>query len=1015
MIKKLSLIMFRCCMAVLSFVALNLLASAEAFAQDDLSGRVSGIVTDASGPVIGAAVMVKGTANGVTTDIDGAYSLSGLKSGDVIVVSIIGYETKEVAYTGQAKLDIALAESAEFIDDAVVTALGIKRSEKALSYNVQEMKGDELTAVKDANFMNSLVGKVAGVTINSGSNGPGGASRVVMRGVKSITGSNQALYVIDGIPMFNFSNSSEASNMSDQPGTDGVADLNPEDIESISMLTGPAAAALYGNQAASGVVLITTKKGVEGKTTITISNNTTFSKIWQMPEMQSKYGNPAGSIGSWGSVVNSNFDPRDFFNTGTNVINSVSLATGTQKNQTYLSVSTTNTNGILPNSGYNRYNFSGRNTTKFFKDKVTLDMGASFIMQDDKNLTSQGLYYNPLPGLYLFPRGDNWSDIQLYERYDSALGYSTVYWPYGNDGVGMQNPYWVQNREVRQNKKKRYMFNASLTYDITDWLKVAGRVKVDNYTNRLTYKLYATTDAIWAGPNGSYRDIQSQMNNTYADAIATVNKTWGDFSLNANVGGSINNTVYEMLGYNGNLGEIANFFAIHNMDRSTKYKPQQEGWHDQSQAVFASAELAYKSMLYLTGTYRQDWESKLAFSNYKSFGYYSVGLSAVISNMFNAPRWLNLLKVRGSYATVGSSYDRFMTKVFYPYDGESNSWSSSSTYPNLDLKPEDTRSWEVGLNAKFVNSVNFDITYYKSNTYNQTFYAALPAASGYINMPAQSGNVMNQGIEMAVGYANSWGDFSFSTNYTLTWNENKIMKLIDTVINPFTGEPIKMDDKLEKGAFGGLDAKVILKEGGSMGDVYGYHLLERDYNGYVEYDPDKGLSLKNEEFYLGSILPKINMGWTTHFGWNGLDLGVTFTGRVGGIVMSATESYLDQYGVSKRTADARDAGGIKINNGTVSAQEYFKVITGQAAYYTYDATNFRLSELTLSYTLPSKWFNDKMNMTVGFVGKNLWMIYCKAPFDPELSGNVSSNYYQGFDTFMLPSTRNIGFNVKLQF
>lgn len=387
----------------------------------------------------------------------------------------------------------------------------------------------------------------------------------------------------------------------------------------------------------------------------------------------------------------------------------------------------------------------------------------------------------------------------------------------------------------------------------------------------------------------------------------------------------------------------------------------------------------------------------------------------MISNMFNAPRWLNLLKVRGSYATVGSSYDRFMTKVFYPYDGESNSWSSSSTYPNLDLKPEDTRSWEVGLNAKFVNSVNFDITYYKSNTYNQTFYAALPASSGYINMPAQSGNVMNQGIEMAVGYANSWGDFSFSTNYTLTWNENKIMKLIDTVTNPFTGEPIKMDDKLEKGAFGGLDAKVILKEGGSMGDVYGYHLLGRDYNGYIEYDPDKGLSLKNEEFYLGSILPKINMGWTTHFGWNGIDLGVTFTGRVGGIVMSATESYLDQYGVSKRSADARDAGGIKINNGTVTAQEYFKVITGQAAYYTYDATNFRLSELTLSYTLPSKWFNDKMNMTVGFVGKNLWMIYCKAPFDPELSGNVSSNYYQGFDSFMLPSTRNIGFNVKLQF
>ncbi len=1008
--------LFKFCIALFALAALNMLipvVNAQEPAQS--GGGVSGIVSDDQGPVIGAAVMVKGGTGGVTTDVDGHYVLKGVKPGDIVIFSLLGYEDLELAYAGQPTLNAILSVSSEFLDEVVVTALGIKRSEKALSYNVQEVKADEVLAVKDANFMNSLVGKVAGVTINSGSNGPGGASRVVMRGVKSITGSNQALYVIDGIPMFNLTNaSSSASNMSDQPGTDGVADINPEDIESISMLTGPSAAALYGNAAASGVVLITTKKGATGKTSVTVSNNTTFSTAYMMPDMQSKYGNLAGQIASWGPAVNSDYNPREFFNTGTNVINSVSLSTGTDKNQTYLSVSTTNTTGILPNSGYNRYNFSGRNTTKFAKDRLTLDLGANFVLQDDKNMTSQGIYYNPLPGLYLFPRGDNFKEIQMYERYDAALGYNTVYWPYGNDGVGMQNPYWVQNRELRENSKKRYMLSASLAWEITDWLDIAGRVKLDNYTNRLTYKLYATTDQIWAGPNGSYRDVNSSLGNTYADVIATINKTWGGFTLNANIGASINDSKYELLGLDGQLADLPNFFAIHNLSRGAKYKPKQEGYHDQAQAVFANVELAWKSMLYLTLTGRNDWESRLAYSNYKSFFYPSVGLSAVISNMFDAPKWLNLLKVRGSYTEVGNSYDRYMTKIFYPFDEESGSWSATSTYPNLDLKPERTKSWEVGLNTKFLNSISLDFTYYRSNTYNQTFYVSLPPASGFTNMPVQSGNIMNQGVEMAVGYGDSWGDFSFSTNYTLTWNENRIIKLIDEVRNPFNGEIIPMDDMLEKGAFGGLDAKLMLKEGGSMGDVYGYHLLGRDYNGNIAYG-ESGLNVENKEFYLGSILPKTNMGWSTHFGWKGLDLGITFAARIGGIVMSATESYLDRYGVSARSAELRDAGGIKINQGMVSAQEYYSKIAGNAAYYTYDATNVRLSELSLNYTLPSNWFKDKLRMTVGFVGKNLWMIYCKAPFDPELSGNVTSNYYQGFDSFMLPSTRNIGFNVKFQF
>lgn len=294
-----------CWCAVFLLLGAEMAAAPAALAQLAEKQVVSGSVKDAFGPVVGATVTIKDSTVGTVTGSDGTFELSGVNMGDVIVVSFVGLAPQQIVFAGQTFLDITLAESASEIESVVVTAMGIKRQEKALSYNVQQVKADEITAVKDANFMNSLVGKVAGVQINAGANGAGGASRVVMRGTKSLTGSNLALYVIDGIPMFNLSNTVDGSNLSDQPGTDGVADINPDDIESITMLTGPSAAALYGNAAASGVVLITTKKGTAGKTTVTVSNSTTFSQVYMMPRMQSKYGNAIGKVVSWGNVVNS--------------------------------------------------------------------------------------------------------------------------------------------------------------------------------------------------------------------------------------------------------------------------------------------------------------------------------------------------------------------------------------------------------------------------------------------------------------------------------------------------------------------------------------------------------------------------------------------------------------------------------------------------------------------------------------------------------------------------------------
>lgn len=979
---------------------------------------VTGVINDASGPVIGASIATK-SGQGTITSIDGDFRLSNVHTGDVLTVSYVGYQTQNIVFNGQSKLNITLSESATELDQVVVTALGIKRSEKALSYNVQQLSSDDITTVKDPNFMNSLNGKVAGVTINSSASGAGAATRVVMRGVKSITKPNNALYVIDGIPMFNVVNEGgDAGITADQPGSDAVADINPEDIESINMLTGPAAAALYGNAAASGVVLINTKKGTQDKTSFSVSSSTTFSNPTMLPKMQSKYGNRDNEFASWGDIVNSNYDPAKFFRTGVNTINSVSMSTGTSKNQTYVSVSATNSTGILPNNKYDRYNVSGRNTANFLNDKLVLDFGANLIFQNDRNMTAQGRYFNPIPALYLFPRSGNFDAIRMYETYNTGLGIYKQYWPYDTQSMELQNPYWTAHRMVRENTKKRFMTNASLKWNIMDGIDITGRLKYDKTDMRSTDKRYASTIEQFASEYGGYYDIRKAYSSFYGDIMLNINKTFNDnmWSFNANIGTSINDQREEQIGHGGNLSGIYNFFAVHNIDTSAKYRRIQSGYIQQSQGVFVNAEVGYKSMLYLTATGRNDWESQLAFSEASSFFYPSVGMSAVVSSMAKLPEWISFLKVRGSYTEVGSSFERFITRPSYQFNTASGSWNSTTIYPARNLKPEKTRSWELGINSKWLNNrLSFDLTYYRSNTINQTFTADLSISSGYSKAYIQSGSIRNEGIELALGYSDKWGAFSWDSNLTFSCNNNKIMKLTEGATNPMTGEPINKDN-YDMGQLGNLDARVKLYKGGSIGDVYATHRIKRDGNGHIFVSQDGDIEIESvDEFKLGSILPKANMGWSNNFSYKGINLGVTLTARFGGIALSGTQSVLDQYGVSQKTADYRDAGGIAANYGYIDTEKYFDTVKGYAAYYTYSATNIRLAELNLSYTLPKEWFRDKLRMTVGLVGKNLWMIYCKAPFDPEATASTQSNYYQSYDYFMQPTTRNIGFSVKLNF
>ena len=1009
---------------------------------------VTGKVVDASGmPVIGAAVIVKGTTIGTSTGVDGDFSLQvPPPSADAVLeINYLGYEPIAQTVGSRTNITFTLRESAVDVDAVVVTALGIKRSEKALSYNVQQVNSEDIVANKDVNFINSLSGKVAGVTINSSSGGVGSASRVVMRGQKSISQTSNALYVIDGVPMFTTARDG-GTEFASQGTTDPIADINPEDIESMSVLNGAAAAALYGSDTANGAIVVTTKRGKAGYTSVTVSSNTEVMSPFVLPEFQNRYGtgdlnSSEGSIvRSWGNRLNSSnymgYSPRDdYFQTGVTGTESVSLSTGTEKNQTYFSAAAVNSRGVIPNNGYDRYNFTFRNTTSFLGDKLKLDVGASYVMQKDRNMTNQGTYNNPLVGAYVYPRGNDWADIEMYERYDPARRLYTQYWPVGDAGMTMQNPYWINYRNLRENNKDRYMLNAALSYDVLDWLNVSGRIRVDNSSNDYTEKFYASTftQLTEGSKNGLYGITKTKDKQVYGDVLVNINKTFGeDWSLQANAGASISDMRYDAMKVRGPIpdGEItdekpllANVFNVQNLSNTSKTKRLQEGWREQTQSIFASVEIGFKNTYFLTLTGRNDWPSQLAgeHSVKSSFFYPSVGASVVLSQLIpEMPKNLYYVKLRASYASVGVAFERYLANPRYSWNESGLNWSTQTRFPIYNLKPERTKSFEVGLTMRFLRHFNLDFTYYNTKTQDQTFEPNISTGSGSSKLTIQSGNVRNRGFEVALGYSNTWGKFSWDSNYTLSANKNKILSLADDVVNPETGEHFSVD-QLDMGGL--ADARFILREGGTLGDFYSRIDLKRDSNGAV-YINEKGeiasesITDVNSYIKLGSVLPDANMAWRNDFRWRNFNFGFMVSARLGGVVFSRTQAMLDYYGVSEVSAAARDAGGVMINGGDlVDANKWYTAIgSGNSVpqYYTYSATNVRLQEASIGYTIPKKKLGDICEITLSLVGRNLWMIYNKAPYDPETVATVNS-YYQGIDYFMSPSTRNIGFNLRLKF
>jgi TonB-linked SusC/RagA family outer membrane protein len=1019
---------------------------------DIITGKVTGADNK---PLSGVSVTVKGTTKGTLTNAAGEFSIEANR-GDVLVFSSVGFEAYEITVT-DTHLPVTLRESQSQLNEVVVTALGIQRKSKSLTYSTQRLSGEEVSRVKDANVINGLAGKAAGVQITRSASGIGGSARVVVRGNKS-TRENQPLYVIDGIPMPNFSpeqptdvwGQSSGSGSGGRDAGDGISNLNSEDIESVTILKGASAAALYGSQAANGAILITTKKGKTGQARVDFTSNFTMDKVFVKPEMQYRYGQTTaptstttGTAESWGAKTVVPDHVSDFFQTGNTWINSISLSGGNPMAQSYFSYSNTYNKGIIPTSTFKRNTLNFRETLKMLNDKLTLDGSVTAIAQNAHNRAVSGLYNNPLTGLYLFPRGLNFADYKNNYEYLSPVRNTALqnWWNINSDKgwVGddnQQNPYWALYRNIREDSRQRGLASLSAKYQFLDWFSVQARGSFDKSYDQYELMSYAGTQSVLAAANGRYTLEKTFNTQLYGDVIATATRTLGtDISLTANLGASIldlkgNDRVFFDTDPNEGQGlEYANKFVITNI-RPTALIANGGIDRKQTQSAFASAQLGLKDYLFLDLTGRNDWSSTFAFTPTKSKGYfyYSAGLTGVISEMTRLPEAVSFAKLRVSYAKVGNDIPSYISNPA-PYRLSTTNGTvqliknTKVPLPGVFLKPEDNRSFEAGAEIRFLqNRFGIDFTWYRNNNYDQYIEIPAPLGSGYSSYYLNLGNIQNTGIEAMVTivpYTSKTLDWT--STFNVSSNKNKVIQLSDpNVPGAEAGTSFVLT------GFGVNMFGSYIKEGGSWGDIYGNKVFVRDTKGSIVVDADGvPTTINSAGELLGNPNPKWNVGWNNSFTFNRLNLSFLIDGRFGGKVMSVTQAVLDRAGVSEASAAARDNGGVQVAgvtstgqnfSGLVDAQKYYSAIGGRAGLgsaYIYDATNIRLREVALGYRIP---FTSKSvkEARISLIGRNLFFFKKEAPFDPELSMSTG-NGLQGVDVFGLPATRSMGVNLKFVF
>ena len=992
---------------------------------------VSGVVSEADGqPLIGVNVLEVGTSNGTISDLDGSYSLS-VADGASLVFSFTGFDSQTIAVGSQSVINLTL-QAGVALQEVVVTALGISREKKSLTYSAQTVNTDDLALARDLNVVNSLSGKVAGISVSPSGSGVGGASRVVLRGNRSISGNSQPLYVVDGVPILG-----------------DITDVNPDDIANVSVLKGPNAAALYGNRANNGAIIITTKKGALGEFKVSLSSTYTANSPQILSNFQNEFaqGNSGqynfASEDSWGPAISGqnvdhwsndpnsgltgyslNAQPNnvsDFYQTGSNHATNLSVSGGTEKSQTYFSYTFTNASGVVPNNALKRHNAHIRVTNQLM-DRLTLDAKINYIREDGDNSISQGeAYSNPTRHALRLPRTIRTQDVSIFEFTDPAGANRQHYWNPGSNGGA--NPYWTINRNLNQRDVDRVIAFASLAYQLTDDLSIQVRTAFDKINRQHEDRLY--NDSYIIGDNGVYNLTRIDAHEWNNDVLLSFNKkVTSDWDIGISVGANTRKERGARLTGNVDRGTgliVPNFFSLGNTNDA--FASNDSGSPKDVNSVYGFANIGYKDAIFVDITGRNDWSSTLPSDNW-SFFYPSVGVNVVLSDLTTLPDFISFAKVRASWAEVGNDTNPYQTlrTASLAAGGNNGFLNISGTIPNENLLPEKTKSIEIGADLRFAQSrIGLDLTYYKSNSENQLFSVALPVGSGASQFFTNGGDVENKGIEailtlIPIQKENFRWDFGFN----FTKNTSTVVKINDErpriqVASDFLraffieqGEP--WGNVFSRGFERDSQGRILIGDNGLPLITGGRTVLAANYN------PDwlGGISnsLTYDKFYL-SFLIDIRKGGSVTSMTNAILYGgghteETLAGRDGFVF---GEGDYAQWGEA-----VREDGST--NNLTTTAEEFWNLVGGRNApvgeAFAVDASNVRLREFVLGYQLPIE--SDHISsLRISLVGRNLFFLSNSAgDIDPEVLVGTGKAA-EGFNSFAPPTTRSFGINLSVEF
>ena len=1009
-----------------------------------------GTIVDAQGePLIGVSILEVGTTNGTITDIDGKFTLQ-VASGATLEISYIGYKTQQLPATPDFGT-IKMSDDTEVLQEVVVTALGIKREKKALGYAMQEVKGESLVEARETNLANALSGKISGVQIIRSSNGPGGSSKIQLRGANSVTGSNQPLIVVDGVPMGNFTGAT--NNDIDNPSMDmgnGLSDINPEDIESMSVLKGASAAALYGSRAGNGVILITTKKGKENPGLgVTISASVSAETLFMLPKRQTAFGQGENGVydatngNSWGPAITGQeytkwdgttgrmqaYDNvKNYFDTGVNFTESISFSQMFGKTSIYTSLNRMDDASKIPGSKLHRTNLSLRAASSFGKDdRWSIDAKVQYINSLAENRPQGGARdANAFYTVFNLPTTIDIRDFS--SPLKDEFGNMT-WWSRG--GV---NPYWLNEYNPNKDSRNRFLMNGSLKYKFTEWLDAEIRAGSDMYFTERDDKLYAGS-TINDGDSRYTMGEQKFYENNFSFLISGhKDRIFGNWGGNFSFGGNLMER--KSTGIEASMGKLTapDLFSLNNGPKDQLVITETYS-HKKINSLYGTLGINYDGWAFLDATFRNDWSSALAKKN-RSFFYPSVSVSWVISDMVNKigkvmPEWFTYAKVRASLAQVGNDMDPYQLYDSYTISsigGQPTADQGKIKY-DADVRSELITSWEVGTELKFFNNrLGVDFAWYKTNAKRQLMNIPMNNLSGYESMKINAGNIQNTGIELMLNARPvETSDFSWDTQLNISKNNSKIIELLP-------GQPGM------RYSLGGSDAlQIYAVAGGVYGEIWGtkYQRVEdpnSPYYGQLLLS-DSGLPQATSERYkIGEQQPDMMAGWTNSFTYKNFGFSFLIDGRFGGDIFSFTNLELQRSGIAEVTApggkreDIVVPGVVKQADGTyapnqtpVSLQQYYQALgTGRAGIseaYVYDATNIRLRNVSLTYSFPSSMLKKTpiQRLKLGVSVNNVWMIKSNLDgIDPESVYATSTNA-TGMENASAPTSRTYLFNVTLGF